>query len=123
METLSCFEPSLATRFRQRLARVEAELTQLLRSASSVEAEGDDVVDFKTLAQEEAQATVDVAQAAQAMARLREVHAARARLLAGRYGTCVECEEPIELRRLEALPETPYCAACRELSERRMRKV
>src|SRR4051812_18195831 len=28
------------------------------------------------------------------------------------YGLCLDCREPIDLRRLSAMPATPYCASC-----------
>lgn len=33
------------------------------------------------------------------------------------YGTCVRCEEPIPVARLEALPHTTMCADCKRLDE------
>jgi RNA polymerase-binding transcription factor DksA len=43
---------------------------------------------------------------------LRAIDAALARIEAGTYGTCAECGEPIESRRLEAVPHTATCSAC-----------
>jgi DnaK suppressor protein len=37
---------------------------------------------------------------------------------AGRYGTCVECEEPIAAKRLKALPFASRCVECQTLTER-----
>ena len=45
-----------------------------------------------------------------------------AALLAGSegvYGACVECGEPISLKRLETIPWASYCIGCQELIERR----
>jgi RNA polymerase-binding transcription factor DksA len=39
----------------------------------------------------------------------------------GRYGICRECEEPIALPRLEALPATTLCLPCQRSHERRHR--
>lgn len=114
---LAVLQPEQSAHFRQRLARVEAELVEVLRSTSAAGAPHDGVTDFKALAQVEALAAVDEAQAAKAMARLHEVQAARRRMDTGQYGLCMECGEPIDLRRLEALPETPCCASCRQLQE------
>ena len=36
----------------------------------------------------------------------------------GEYGTCVECEEPISLARLDALPEVQTCVRCQDRLER-----
>ena len=36
----------------------------------------------------------------------------------GSFGTCVECDEPINKKRLEARPETQLCIRCKEDQER-----
>jgi len=36
----------------------------------------------------------------------------------GAFGICVECEEPINKKRLEARPETQLCIRCKEDQER-----
>ena len=36
----------------------------------------------------------------------------------GSYGTCSECEEEIEPKRLEAVPWARYCLECQELADR-----
>lgn len=40
------------------------------------------------------------------------------RLRDGTYGYCVRCGQPIEAARLQAIPETPYCKACRGALDR-----
>jgi DnaK suppressor protein len=37
----------------------------------------------------------------------------------GSFGTCLECEEPIERRRLEVRPVSTLCLACKEREEHR----
>jgi DnaK suppressor protein len=37
----------------------------------------------------------------------------------GLYGVCVECGEPIGLKRLEAIPWASCCVGCQEFVERR----
>jgi DnaK suppressor protein len=39
------------------------------------------------------------------------------RLREGKYGICVECHGPIELKRLEAVPWTVRCLECQESAE------
>jgi RNA polymerase-binding transcription factor DksA len=41
-----------------------------------------------------------------------DVDAAIARIDAGTYGRCTGCEEPINLERLEALPDAALCVSC-----------
>lgn len=113
----------LLSHFRRRLARREAELADALRHSSVVHEDTDEVTDFKVLAQEAALAAVDDAQAAHAVAELRQLQAARRRMQSGNYGSCVECGEPIDLRRLESLPATPWCADCSQVHEHAGRAV
>jgi len=49
---------------------------------------------------------------------LREVRAALDRIHQGAYGTCLDCEEEIGLKRLKALPWTPLCVECQEHADR-----
>lgn len=49
---------------------------------------------------------------------LKKIEEALERIKAGTFGQCEQCEEDIELRRLEARPTTTLCVACKEASER-----
>ncbi len=46
------------------------------------------------------------------MARLRRVETALARIESGDFGYCVQCEEEVEAKRLEADPTVPLCIKC-----------
>jgi len=46
---------------------------------------------------------------------LRMVEEALDRLESGDYGICLSCEEPIALKRLNAIPWARYCVTCQEL--------
>lgn len=50
---------------------------------------------------------------------LRRIDAALARLEAGTYGACVDCEEPIQAARLEAQPAATLCLHCAAAREQR----
>jgi DnaK suppressor protein len=121
---MDTFDRSHSARFSQLLAQREAELRAVLRAVSDLEAHVSDVtegevVDFKDMAGEESQAVVEQAQAEQAAQELAQVVAARRRLADGSYGECQDCGEDIDLRRLMALPATPYCTACQARHEHR----
>jgi DnaK suppressor protein len=45
---------------------------------------------------------------------LREVTDAQRRIELGAYGVCMQCEEPISSKRLDALPWAKYCVTCQE---------
>lgn len=46
---------------------------------------------------------------------LREIADALRRMDQGSYGVCLECEEPISSKRLDAVPWAKYCVTCQEL--------
>ena len=45
---------------------------------------------------------------------LREISDALLRIEQGTYGVCPECEEPISIKRLDAVPRARYCVTCQE---------
>ena len=51
--------------------------------------------------------------------RLRDVQIALERIEEGSYGTCLNCEEEISTKRLNAVPWTSLCIDCQELDDRR----
>jgi len=53
----------------------------------------------------------------QAATEFGQVNQALARLDAGEYGVCMECEEPIPEPRLKALPYATLCIQCAEEAE------
>ena len=46
------------------------------------------------------------------------VQAALERIVAGAYGVCVDCGQPIELQRLLAMPAARRCMACQSAREK-----
>ncbi len=50
---------------------------------------------------------------------LTKIDEALERMDEGTFGTCEDCEEPIEPRRLEARPVSTLCVACKERQEHR----
>ncbi len=45
---------------------------------------------------------------------LREIDGALRRMNDEHYGICLECEEPISVKRLDAVPWARYCVTCQE---------
>lgn len=45
---------------------------------------------------------------------LRQINGALHRIETGHYGVCLECEEPISPKRLNAVPWARYCVVCQE---------
>lgn len=66
-------------------------------------------------------ARVEVSAAVEAAARqaLDDIDAALMRIDSGRYGRCDECETPIPLERLLAIPQAPLCMRCQQRAEYR----
>jgi DnaK suppressor protein len=119
---MDTYTRNLAPRFAQLLAQREAELRATLGPTGGLavqapDASGRDVVDFKDMAVEEIQTAVDEAKAEHAVEELELVLAARRRLADQSYGECIDCGEPIDLRRLVAMPATPFCTACQGIHE------
>jgi DnaK suppressor protein len=46
---------------------------------------------------------------------LREINDALLRIDHNTYGICMECDEPISAKRLDAVPWAKYCVTCQEL--------
>ncbi len=114
------YEPSLAPRFAQLLSQREDELRALLKTLDGFKPGdelGHEVADFKDMADEQTLARVDRANAQRLEAELQQVGHAQRRLAEHRYGVCLDCGDAIDLRRLTALPATPYCAACQAQHE------
>lgn len=112
MET---YDSSMAARFRQVLLARAGELDEVLRHEVQAVALADEPReggDFKDAAVQEIASVLDEAHCAQAAAELARIRGALARLYEGRYGECLDCGDPIDLRRLHALPAAAFCTSC-----------
>lgn len=87
---------------------------ELLASLLSIEDQLDDPMpqDWDDAATERQGDEVLSALGLSDQAELRRIDAALARIEAGEYGDCVRCGNPIPPKRLELLPDTPFCANC-----------
>lgn len=50
---------------------------------------------------------------------VRDIAAAEQRIEAGRYGMCINCEEPIRYKRLDAYPTAKRCYPCQVSHEKK----
>lgn len=107
----------LAALLRQRERELQAQLRAAPGAAMADEG-GGEVVDFKDVAAQDSRALVDEAAHAHAADELKQIVAALRRMDAGSYGQCEDCGEPIDERRLRALPATPFCTPCQAIHER-----
>ena len=107
----------LAAKLRTRAAELRALLQQHAGAAVGADNPAE-VLDFKDVAAEDRQAIIDEVTLANASAELHQVVSAMRRIDDGTYGECQDCGEPIDERRLFALPATRYCTACQAIHER-----
>jgi RNA polymerase-binding transcription factor DksA len=76
-----------------------------------------EVDDAKDAADLEARTVVADAEVERDLAELRDIGAARKRIVEGRYGSCLDCGSDIDPRRLLAQPQTLRCLACQAVVE------
>ena len=122
---MKTYHSGLAAEYDQLLAQREVELCAVLRAREeqAMNSGQDGVSDFKDLASRESQESVDEVQAEHAAHELEQVIAARRRVQELNYGLCQDCGEPIDLRRLSAMPATPYCTSCQSRHENQREPV
>ncbi len=104
----------------QEEARLELELTDLgyLNPANPADwTAGADVnemntADLNNLADADEEQNINNAVVQELEVRLKHVKDALAAIVAGTYGTCKECKEPIQEARLDANPAADTCIAC-----------
>ena len=104
-------------RERQSRLRAEVEATRS-RGAGDPTRIAREATDRGEDAESQAALGLDDAEVARDVSELREIGEALARLDAGRYGLCKDCDEPIDGRRLAAEPFAIRCTACQGRVER-----
>lgn len=77
-----------------------------------------DLADEMDLASSEALQSFEFRLRGREKAHLAKLELALRKIQDGTFGICVECEEPISKKRLEARPETQLCIRCKEDQER-----
>jgi len=102
--------------------QLEARQSELRKIAASNEQDGRDadVGSAQDLADRAANAYTKeflFNQSASERQHLQMVEGALARIKEGAFGLCISCGNPINSKRLEAVPWTRYCIACQEKIE------
>lgn len=116
---MNTFDRTMTAQFRAALVERARQLGEMLEHETLPAADTvHDVGDFKDVAVQDALAEIDEAQAAHAAVELDEIRAAMRRMQDGSYGSCADCDDPIDLRRLVALPAAACCASCQSAHER-----
>jgi DnaK suppressor protein len=103
-------------KFRTILSDKHAELSQTLRRRDGIAIERTpDALDETRQSTERELTTRSLERESKLM---RDVRAAVARIDAGSYGTCLDCEEDISPKRLRAVPWATLCIGCQEAADR-----
>jgi len=105
---------SRATQLRQHIAELRAR-----REEGTL----GEVTDRKDVAAAGAEAVVTDAEIESDLAQLRDIRSARRRLQDGGYGSCVDCGEVIDTRRLLAEPQVLRCVSCQQRAEHAERRA
>jgi len=109
-------------RFKAALENKRKELVHSIRSMSEELIIGDsehDVVDHvQSMGSRDRAVTI-----VDAMTRaISDIDAALRAIADGSYGICIECDEPIALKRLETIPWASHCIRCQEALENQSRR-
>ncbi len=102
------------TTIAERKRALEARRAELLGRLETVEdgLDSHGEKDWEELAVEREDDEVLEDLGAAAVAELRMIEAAVARIAAGEYGYCTVCGSEIASERLDVVPATPFCASC-----------
>jgi DnaK suppressor protein len=108
-------------RLREGLLEAKAELSNLIRTTESDTRPVDLDEPIGRLSRMDAlqQQSMAAANRSAALLRHRQIEAALSRLDAGEFGECQSCGEEIEVQRLFATPEAPFCLHCQSQREQR----
>ena len=103
-------------RFRQMLDEKAEEIRANLRSAAASKAlsRGEEPLDEEELPSQSHEEWIFLNRNNIDVMLLREIEEALVRMNDRSYGTCLECVDPISLKRLDALPWARYCVSCQE---------
>ena len=103
-------------RFKKMLEAKALEIRANLQSSSAAKAlaRGDEPLDLEELPGQSHEEWIFLNRNNIEVMLLREIDEAIDRIEDGDYGTCLECETPISLKRLEAVSWAKYCVTCQE---------
>jgi DnaK suppressor protein len=109
--------PTELKQFRSVLEAREAELERVFNGRETIDA--DSSADLFDQIQHASERDLTAGNIERDTVRLRQVRAALDRVVGGRFGWCLECEEEISLKRLAAMPWAALCLACGQAAESR----
>ena len=117
---MSHLTPEQLESFRQKLTDAKASAESVIRQTAGdekpVEGVGSTIGRLSRMDAIQVQAMAQMSRR-QLQVRLQQYDASLSAIENGTYGVCRECKGPISLRRLEAVPEAPFCMECQESFE------
>jgi DnaK suppressor protein len=87
------------------------------KSLDDIKVDADDLPDETDLAQSEINQNLAFKLRDRDRLLLSKINEALSKIEDGTFGVCEDCEEPIEIRRLEARPISTLCISCKEVQE------
>jgi DnaK suppressor protein len=106
--------------FEEKLLQQQADLQRAMISAveQGRETTADDTQDVADQAVASYQKELLFSQGTNGHIQITRIRAALDRISEGTFGECLNCSKTIGIKRLEALPWTPYCIDCQEKIEK-----
>ena len=113
-------ETKSLTKFKKLLLEEKQKIMNNSRkNLDDIKVDVDDLPDETDLAASEVSQTLAFKLRDRERLLLTKIDDALAKIDEGTFGTCEDCEEPIESRRLEARPVSTLCISCKEREEHR----
>ena len=104
-------------RFAERLREEKTRLLNHTEKKEDLTMSTDDLADEVDLASSELNQNVALRLRDRERSLLQKIEIALSKIDAGTFGVCDLCEEPIEIKRLEARPVAELCIRCKEAEE------
>jgi len=108
-------EHAVLEQFKRILETMVADLERPLRRREQIAIEN--TPDALDEVQNAAERELAIRQLEHESSRLRSVKGALRRIEEGTYGECIRCESSISIKRLKAVPWTPYCLDCQDIAD------
>lgn len=99
----------------------EQQRSMILESRSiidtDIQIQADDLADEVDTTASELEATMKIRLRNRETLFLKKIDESLRKIQAGTFGVCEDCEDEIELKRLEARPTSTLCVSCKEMQE------
>lgn len=110
-------------RFTEKLIEEKSRLMNHSEIKEALQMNHDDLADEVDLASSELNQNVTLKLRDRERLLLQKIQIALSKIEEGTFGICEGCEEPIELKRLEARPIAELCIRCKEAEEIEEKKI